>query len=152
MKSRTKGKPIVYLYPFVVLMKRCYARCHMRYRAATCLFKLARVKDFDRGLSPHFENIATMLMDSSATVRHKLLVKLGEILPTQRLLPRWNMILAMTAHDPEPENVALVSCLIPHPRVKLIIRRNRSWLIIFELVRPCRKTISSRGSSCLWRG
>ena len=81
----------------------------MRYRATTCFLKLAKVKDFDKAISPYFEIIATMTLDPSETVRHRLLIKLSEVLPTQRLLPRWNIIPAMSASDPEPENIALVS-------------------------------------------
>jgi sister-chromatid-cohesion protein PDS5 len=42
-------------------------------------------------------------------VRHNLLRKLGEVLPAQRLLPRWNIMPAMLATDPEPENPLMVS-------------------------------------------
>jgi sister-chromatid-cohesion protein PDS5 len=90
---------------------RCHTRVHMRYRATTCFLKLAKVKDFDKAISPYFETIATMTLDPSETVRHRLLIKLSEVLPTQRLLPRWNIIPAMSASDPEPENIALVSQL-----------------------------------------
>jgi sister-chromatid-cohesion protein PDS5 len=83
----------------------------MRFRATTCFLKLAKVKDFDKAISPYFETIATMTLDPSETVRHRLLIKLSEVLPTQRLLPRWNIIPAMSASDPEPENIALVSRL-----------------------------------------
>jgi len=88
---------------------RCHARVHMRYRATTCFLKLAKVKDFDKALTPHFQLIATMMMDPSDILRHRLLVKLSEILPTQRLLPRWNIVPALCASDPEAENIALVS-------------------------------------------
>jgi sister-chromatid-cohesion protein PDS5 len=81
----------------------------MRYRATTSFLKLAKVKDFDRAITPYFHTIATMMMDPSDTLRHRLLIKLSEILPTQRMLPRWNIVPAMCASDPEPENIALVS-------------------------------------------
>jgi sister-chromatid-cohesion protein PDS5 len=81
----------------------------MRYRAGTCLLKLARVKAFDKALTDDFENIATLLMDPCEDVRHKFLLKLGETLPAQRLLPRWNMLPAFAALDPELENISLVS-------------------------------------------
>jgi sister-chromatid-cohesion protein PDS5 len=42
-------------------------------------------------------------------VRYKLLLKLGEILPSQRLMPRWNMLPVLVANDPEAEHVQLVS-------------------------------------------
>lgn len=83
----------------------------MRYRAGTCLLKLAKVKAFDRALTEHFETVASLVMDSCEDVRHKFLLKLGECLPSQRLLPRWNLLPALAAIDPEPENVALVSCM-----------------------------------------
>lgn len=82
----------------------------MRYRAGTCLLKLARVKAFDKALSEHFETVASLVMDACETVRHKFLLKLGEVLPAQRLLPRWNLLPALAAIDPELENQSLVSC------------------------------------------
>ena len=85
----------------------------MRYRAGTCLLKLAHVKAFDKALTDDFENIATLLMDPCEDVRHKFLLKLGETLPSQRLLPRWNMLPAFVALDPEPDNISLVSYIVP---------------------------------------
>lgn len=73
------------------------------------MIKLAKVRDFDREMSPTFESFVTLAMDTSGDVRHKFLVKLGEVLPAQRLLPRWNMIPAFSAGDPDPDNIALVS-------------------------------------------
>jgi sister-chromatid-cohesion protein PDS5 len=52
-------------------------------------------------------------------VRHNLLRKLGEVLPAQRLLPRWNIMPAMLATDPEPENPLMVSTSI----IYLCVRR-----------------------------
>lgn len=46
-------------------------------------------------------------------VRYGMLRKLGDILPAQRLLPRWNILPALVALDPEPENLALVSISAP---------------------------------------
>jgi sister-chromatid-cohesion protein PDS5 len=92
-----------------LLMYRTHARVHLRLRAGLCLIKLAKVRDFDREMSPTFESIVTLAMDTSGDVRHKFLVKLGEVLPAQRLLPRWNMIPAFSAGDPDPDNIALVS-------------------------------------------
>ena len=45
-------------------------------------------------------------------VRHTFLLKLGDILPAQRLLPRWNILPVLAALDPDTENVQLVRCLI----------------------------------------
>lgn len=87
-------------------------RVHMRYRAGTCLLKLAQVKAFDKALSTQFENIAVLVMDPNEDVRHKFLLKLGEVLPGQRLLPRWNMLPAFAALDPEAEDIALVHSLL----------------------------------------
>jgi sister-chromatid-cohesion protein PDS5 len=74
-----------------------------------CLVKLAKVKDYDRELTSTFEKVVGVALDDSEVVRHKFLVKLGEVLPAQRMLPRWNMIPALSATDPESENIALVS-------------------------------------------
>jgi sister-chromatid-cohesion protein PDS5 len=75
------------------------------------LIKLAKVKQFDKMLTKSFEAIILLItQDPSVTVRRRLLEKLAEVLPTQRLLPRWNMVPAMCACDPQPENIALASC------------------------------------------
>jgi hypothetical protein len=71
--------------------------------------KLAKVKDYDRELTSTFEKVVAVALDDSEVVRHKFLVKLGEVLPAQRMLPRWNMVPALSATDPESENIALVS-------------------------------------------
>lgn len=55
-------------------------------------------------------------------VRHNLLRKLGEVLPAQRLLPRWNIMPAMLATDPEPENPLMVSTGVIH-RPRLALKR-----------------------------
>ncbi|WWD21518.1 hypothetical protein CI109_106004 [Kwoniella shandongensis] len=85
------------------------ARCQMRLKAALCLLKLANVKAFDRAITQpgQFELLAGCMQDPCFNVRHVLLKKLGEILPTQRLLPRWNLMPALSAMDPDYENVTL---------------------------------------------
>jgi sister-chromatid-cohesion protein PDS5 len=42
-------------------------------------------------------------------VRNHFLLKLAEILPTQRLQPRWNVLPILVAKDPAAENIQLVS-------------------------------------------
>lgn len=42
-------------------------------------------------------------------VRHLWLKKLQAVLLPQRLLPRWNLMPALAAMDPDQDNVSLVS-------------------------------------------
>lgn len=88
------------------------ARLHMRLRATLCLIKLANVRLFDRHMTKFFPDIAFMLQDENFTVRNRLLKKLAEVLPTQRRLPRWNILPVLVAQDPEVENVAIAKNLI----------------------------------------
>lgn len=88
------------------------ARLHMRLRATLCLIKLANVRLFDRHMTKFFPDIAFMLQDENFTVRNRLLKKLAEVLPTQRRLPRWNILPVLVAQDPELENVAIAKNLI----------------------------------------
>ncbi|WRT64749.1 uncharacterized protein IL334_001683 [Kwoniella shivajii] len=85
-----------------------FARCHLRLRASMCQLKLANVKAFDRAITipNQFEMIVGTIQDPCYMVRNLFLRKLGQILPTQRLLPRWNIAPIMVAMDPEAENVA----------------------------------------------
>ncbi|WVF69779.1 hypothetical protein IAT40_004558 [Kwoniella sp. CBS 6097] len=85
------------------------AACHLRLRASICLLKLANVKAFDRVITGpgHFELVAGTIQDASYMVRNLFLKKLSQVLPNQRLLPRWNIISVMAAMDPEQENVIL---------------------------------------------
>ncbi|KAK8847427.1 hypothetical protein IAR55_005285 [Kwoniella newhampshirensis] len=85
------------------------ARCQMRLRAALCLLKLANVKTFDKAITQpgQFELLAGCMQDPCYNVRHLLMKRLGDILPTHRLLPRWNIMPALAAMDPEPDNVIL---------------------------------------------
>lgn len=41
-------------------------------------------------------------------MRSKILLKLSQILPSQRLLPRWNLLPILLAQDPEAENIGKV--------------------------------------------
>ncbi|WVQ98079.1 hypothetical protein IAU59_005201 [Kwoniella sp. CBS 9459] len=85
------------------------AACHLRLRASICLLKLANVKAFDRAIAGpgHFELVAGTIQDPSYMVRNLFLKKLSQVLPNQRLLPRWNIISVMAAMDPEQDNVLL---------------------------------------------
>ncbi|OCF45868.1 hypothetical protein I317_00356 [Kwoniella heveanensis CBS 569] len=85
------------------------AACHLRLRASICLLKLANVKAFDRAIAGpgHFELVAGTIQDPSYMVRNLFLKKLSQVLPGQRLMPRWNIISVMAAMDPEPDNVIL---------------------------------------------
>lgn len=49
-------------------------------------------------------------------VRNTFLLKLGDVLPLQRLLPRWNVLPVLAALDPDPENVQIVSQLLAMTR------------------------------------
>lgn len=130
------------------LLDRPHTKVHMRLRAALCLIKLAKVRDFDRAMSSSFETIATMAMEPCFEARQKFLVKLSEVLPAQRLLPRWNAIPALSAVDPNPENILLVSCLKSCRKAELMFRLNRSWSTTSERVGTCRQRIKSRGYRC----
>lgn len=99
------------------LMSSGPSRCHLRYRAVACLIKLAKVKAFDKEITAIFETIATCLADHCFGVRYRILAKLGEVLPGQRLLPRWNLLPCLAANDNEPDNIALVSDLL-HDRME----------------------------------
>lgn len=81
----------------------------MRLRAACSLLKLANVRLYDKAISPLFVNISFVLQDVNFTVRNLFLKKLSQVVPSQRLLPRWNALPAFAAQDPEAENVSLVS-------------------------------------------
>lgn len=84
----------------------------MRLRAACSLLKLANVRTYDKAMSGLFVNISFILQDINFTVRHRFLKKLLQVVPSQRLLPRWNALAALAAQDPEHENVVLVSELV----------------------------------------
>lgn len=88
------------------------ARLHMRLRATLCLLKLANVRTFDKHMTKFFPDVAFMLQDENFTVRNRLLKKLSEVLPTQRRLPRWNILPVLVAQDPETENVTMARALI----------------------------------------
>ena len=102
-----------------------HAKTHLRLRAALCLVKLAQVKAFDKTMTRFFEPISYIMQDPCYQVRHRLLVKLGQLLPAQRMLARWNIMPAMIATDPEKDNPALVRCLfsLSLPRTPLMARR-----------------------------
>ncbi|WWC86884.1 uncharacterized protein L201_001763 [Kwoniella dendrophila CBS 6074] len=84
------------------------ARCHLRLRTSTCLLKLARVRTYDKALARHsqFDMVVGVLQDPCYMVRHLYLRKLGQVVPTQRLSPKWNITPVMLAMDPDAENVA----------------------------------------------
>jgi sister-chromatid-cohesion protein PDS5 len=90
---------------------RGQARVHLRLRATLCLIKLARVRSYDKAMSPYFGEIALVMQDPIFTVRQRMLLKLGVVLPPQRLMPRWNLLPILTAIDPELENRVAVSVL-----------------------------------------
>ncbi|ORY30387.1 armadillo-type protein [Naematelia encephala] len=87
-------------------------RQHMRLRAALCVLKLANVRAFDKALGSSFTEFCIILQDPSWTVRHRVLLKLGDILPAQRLSPRWNMVPALYAQDPMKEHIALAKTIM----------------------------------------
>ncbi|WVQ83257.1 hypothetical protein IAT38_005396 [Cryptococcus sp. DSM 104549] len=90
------------------------ARCHMRLRASLCLLKLAGVKAYDRAITQplHFELIAGTMQDPCYMVRHLWLEKLQESLVIQRMLPRWNLMPALAAMDPDSENIDLAKTVM----------------------------------------
>lgn len=81
------------------------ARCHMRLRATLCMLKLANVRAFDKAMSPYFEQIAYGMQDPNFSVRQRILKKLSEVLPAQRIMPKWNILPILSALDPEQENI-----------------------------------------------
>ncbi|RXK35355.1 hypothetical protein M231_07377 [Tremella mesenterica] len=89
-------------------MEGGYARTHMRLRATLCLLKLAKVRVFDKAMTEYFQEITYTIQDPVFQVRNRFLHKLLEVLPAQRLLPRWNVLPALSAKDPEAENILLV--------------------------------------------
>jgi sister-chromatid-cohesion protein PDS5 len=106
-----------------LIVCRPQARPHMRLRAVQCVFKLANVRAFDKTMGDFYEPISLVAQvslvcmlvswliayqDPHWAVRNKILLKLGEILPTQRLMPRWNIMPVMIANDPEADHIALV--------------------------------------------
>jgi sister-chromatid-cohesion protein PDS5 len=84
-------------------------RCHLKLRAACSLLKLANVRLYDKAMTESFVNASFILQDVNFTVRNRFLKKLFTVVPSQRLLPRWNALPAFAAQDPEIENVVLVS-------------------------------------------
>ncbi|KAK1921574.1 armadillo-type protein [Papiliotrema laurentii] len=89
-----------------------HAKTQIRLRAALCLVKLAQVRTFDKNMTSFFEPISYIMQDPCYQVRHRLLNKLGEVLPAQRMLPRWNIMPAMIATDPEKDNPAIAKQII----------------------------------------
>ncbi|XAO21334.1 hypothetical protein I312_100083 [Cryptococcus bacillisporus CA1280] len=90
------------------------ARCHMRLRASICFLKLAHVKTFDKIVSQQttFELVGGTVQDPCYMVRHLWLKKLQAALLPQRLLPRWNLMPALAAMDPDQDNVALAKKIL----------------------------------------
>ncbi|OXM77000.1 sister chromatid cohesion protein PDS5 [Cryptococcus neoformans Bt63] len=90
------------------------ARCHMRLRASLCLLKLAHVKTFDKIVSQPttFDLVGGTVQDPCYMVRHLWLKKLQTALLPQRLLPRWNLMPALAAMDPDQDNVALAKKIL----------------------------------------
>ena len=94
----------------------------MRLRAASYMLKLARARVLDKAMTTHFEVIAMTLQvrqdlplgtvsdqqDPLFQVRSRFLKKVGEALRNQRILPRWNILPALIAKDPDNENILLV--------------------------------------------
>nr|XP_018265446.1 uncharacterized protein I303_01812 [Kwoniella dejecticola CBS 10117]OBR87604.1 hypothetical protein I303_01812 [Kwoniella dejecticola CBS 10117] len=81
-------------------------RCHLRLKASVCLLKLANVRSFDKAIAEQcsFDVVVGAVQDFCYMVRHVYLRKLGKVVPTQRLLARWNITPIMIAMDPEEEN------------------------------------------------
>ncbi|BEI99615.1 hypothetical protein CcaverHIS631_0406580 [Cutaneotrichosporon cavernicola] len=87
-------------------------RCHLRLRAACSILKLANVRLYDKAMSESFVNVSFILQDVNFTVRNLFLKKLFAVVPSQRLLPRWNALPAFAAQDPEMENILLARTII----------------------------------------
>ncbi|GMK53875.1 hypothetical protein CspeluHIS016_0104610 [Cutaneotrichosporon spelunceum] len=87
-------------------------RCHLRLCAACSILKLANVRLYDKAMSESFVNVSFILQDVNFTVRNLFLKKLFSVVPSQRLLPRWNALPAFAAQDPEMENIILASTII----------------------------------------
>lgn len=103
------------------------ARHHLKLRAALCSLKLAHAKGYDKAMEwDFFESVAATLQvsfrfedmsqikadtrqETVFHVRNHFLQKLAEVLPLQRLSPRWGVLPVLVAKDPAHENVQLVS-------------------------------------------
>lgn len=70
------------------------------------------------------------------------------MLPIQRLLPRWNIIPALTAKDPENENISLVSFFVAFSRDVLIVEKGKS--ILAAIVRQGAKYSQGLCLSIAW--
>ncbi|RSH92189.1 hypothetical protein EHS25_008604 [Saitozyma podzolica] len=94
-------------------MEGGHARAHLKLRAALCTLKLANARAFDKLIEPgFFEAVAFNLQEDIGQIRQLLLVKLGDVLPAQRLLPRWNILPSLVANDPDPEHTALARTIM----------------------------------------
>ena len=78
-------------------------KARLRLRAATSLLKLSTNRLFSRLITVNFPQLALMIQDQSFQVRSNFLSKLIGHLQSRQLDPRYNMVLFMTALDPEDE-------------------------------------------------
>ncbi|MBW0491031.1 hypothetical protein O181_030746 [Austropuccinia psidii MF-1] len=80
----------------------------LRLRAAQSILKLASYQALSQNINSHFETLAWMSQDSCYWVRERFITKLVKYLQSRRLNnPRFNVILFLVPHDPEPEIIEI---------------------------------------------
>ncbi|TYJ51869.1 hypothetical protein B9479_007542 [Cryptococcus floricola] len=90
------------------------ARCHMRLRAALCLHKLAQAPRFEKIITApdKFELIGGCVQDPCFMVRNIWLKKLQKNLKYQTISPKWNIIPALAAMDPDQDNIIIAKSIL----------------------------------------
>ncbi|KAG0146246.1 hypothetical protein CROQUDRAFT_107255 [Cronartium quercuum f. sp. fusiforme G11] len=107
----------------------------LRLKAAQSILKLATCKAFSGDVDVNFELLAWMAVDPSGEVREGFISKLVKYLQSQRLTnPRYNVILFLIAHDPEPEIVEMARRSI-QCRMKLVPQNIRTMMFESIFVR-----------------
>ncbi|WVQ76020.1 hypothetical protein IAR50_005656 [Cryptococcus sp. DSM 104548] len=90
------------------------ARCHMRLRATLCLHKLAQAPRFEKIITApyNFELIGGCVQDPCFMVRNLWLKKLQKNLKYQTISPKWNIIPALAAMDPDEDNIIIAKAIL----------------------------------------
>ncbi|CAH7672632.1 armadillo-type protein [Phakopsora pachyrhizi] len=102
----------------------------LRLQAAQSILKLATYTVFTREVDSHFETLAGISQDPLYQVREKFITKLVKYLQQRRLRNiRFNVILFLVAHDPEPDIIRLARISI---QSRLKAMTEGSPVVMFE--------------------
>ncbi|KAM6492441.1 Armadillo-type fold [Amanita muscaria] len=75
----------------------------MRLQAAVSLLHMSAIEVYADALTPKFLRLAVVVQDSCFNVRMSFLNKLIRLLQLRKIPARYNVILFLTIHDPEPD-------------------------------------------------